>query len=143
MSVAARTKCAAQGRKWEEGGAGGGNPFRQFRAIQVTNVLKYPPPLPIPFSGPVTDSQVPNRPLLDLTTLDVSTETPYNPMTAIPELSSRMTRRKLAGVLADRAPRGLAPDQLEEFRRRVVRGFYNSPAVQAEVARRMLESGDI
>jgi hypothetical protein len=80
---------------------------------------------------------------LDLTTLDVSTETPYTPMTAIPEPSSKLSRRKLTTVLADRAPRGITPDQVEEYRRRVVRGFYNSPAVQTEVARRMLDSGDI
>lgn len=80
---------------------------------------------------------------LDLTTLDVTSETPYTPMTAIPEPSSKLTRRKLTAVLADRAPRGLTPDQIEEFRRRLTRGFYNSPAVQTEVARRMLDSGDL
>lgn len=80
---------------------------------------------------------------LDVSTLNVTTETPYTPLTAIPEPSSRVTRRKLDAVLADRAPRGVSPQQIEEYRRRLVRGYYNSPAVQAEVSRRLLESGDL
>jgi hypothetical protein len=92
---------------------------------------------------PLTNYPVSIRPPLDVSTLNVTTETPYTPLTAIPEPSSRVTRRKLGAVLADRAPRGLTPDQIEEYRRRLVRGLYNSAAVQTEVARRMLESGDL
>jgi hypothetical protein len=84
-----------------------------------------------------------DRSLLDRATLKVTNETPYTPVTAIPEPSTKISRRKLNAHLADRAPRGLSADQMEEFRRRLVRGFYNSPVVQAEVARRLLESGDL
>ncbi len=87
-----------------------------------------------------------DRRTLDLTPIDSRQETPYPPMAAIPEVRTGRSgkpigRRKV--VPADLAPGRLDADQVAEFRRRLDRGFYNSPAVQREVARRLLESGDL
>lgn len=38
---------------------------------------------------------------------------------------------------------GLSDERVREYRRRIEDGSYDSPAVAEEVARRMLESGDI
>ncbi len=46
-------------------------------------------------------------------------------------------------VLADVEEAGLTDEEIAMYRRRVAEGFYNSPEVAAEVARRMLRSRDI
>lgn len=81
--------------------------------------------------------------MFDLNTLNVPRETPFTPLTAIPEPSTRVRTRRPGAVLADQAPRGLSADEIDMYRTRLARGFYRSAAIQAEVARRLLESGDI
>ncbi len=44
---------------------------------------------------------------------------------------------------ADIQEAGLSDEEIAAYRRRVAEGFYNSPGVADEVARRMLRSGDI
>lgn len=55
-----------------------------------------------------------------------------------------MARRRVDGerVLADKSG-PLSPQQVAEYRSRLQRGFYSSPAVVTEVARRIVESGDL
>ncbi len=79
---------------------------------------------------------------LDLSNQPVTSETPFTPMTAVPEPSSKVRQHKSGVAFADRASR-ISPEHIHEFRRRLARGFYNAPAIQAEVARRLLQSGDL
>lgn len=44
---------------------------------------------------------------------------------------------------ADIEEGGLSDEEIDAYRRRVAEGFYNSREMAAEVARRMLRSGDI
>ncbi len=81
---------------------------------------------------------------LDLTDLQLRQETPFPPMIVIPETAPKnkpMGRPK--APLADCGPGRLDADQVAEYRRRLARGFYSSPAVVREVARRILDSGDL
>lgn len=82
---------------------------------------------------------------LGLTTETVMRETPFPPPLAIeiPEGSAPSVAARRGPPLADVAPGGLTADQIAEYQRRLARGFYASPAVVREVARRILESGDI
>lgn len=89
------------------------------------------------FGAPVTL----RRPL-DTSIRPACSETPYTPMTAIPEPSSKVRKRKSGVAFADR-PTTISAEQIDEFRRRLARGYYNAPAVQSEVARRILQSGDL
>jgi hypothetical protein len=45
--------------------------------------------------------------------------------------------------LADLEAAGLTDEEIALYRRRVAEGFYNSPEVADEVARRMMKRGDI
>ena len=45
--------------------------------------------------------------------------------------------------LADLEEAGLSDEEIAVYRQRVTEGFYSSPEVAAEVARRMLKHGDI
>jgi hypothetical protein len=84
-----------------------------------------------------------SRRILDTSTLQVTRETPFIPLTAVPEPSTKVRRRKSGVVYADRAPCGLSEGQIAEFRRRLAKGYYNAPGVQEEVVRRMLQGSDL
>jgi hypothetical protein len=55
-----------------------------------------------------------------------------------------MARRRIhrERVLADKSG-PLSPQQVAEYQSRMQRGFYSSPAVVTEVARRIIASGDL
>lgn len=81
-----------------------------------------------------------------LNQVEVRQETPYSGIPAVSEDAAVRPRKPLgrpAAPLADMSPGRLDPAQVAEFRRRLARGYYNSPIVQLEVARRILESGDL
>lgn len=81
-----------------------------------------------------------------LNPVEARQETPYSGIPVVGEEAMSRPRKPLrrpATPLADMAPGRLDATQVAEFRRRLARGYYNSPKVQLEVARRILESGDV
>ncbi|MGQ0650567.1 MAG: hypothetical protein ACT4P7_23760 [Gemmatimonadaceae bacterium] len=75
-------------------------------------------------------------------------ETPYTPVPAIsePDSSVEGKSRKTSvtpRAFADRAPSGLTERQVAEYQHRLSRGYYSLPAVVREVARRIIDSGDL
>lgn len=75
-----------------------------------------PTPIAAPGAGPAPADQAP----------DVGAEPPLAPDEAGPFVTE-----------------GIAADRLAELRRRVLGGVYDSPAVADEIARRLLQSGDL
>lgn len=88
---------------------------------------------------------VPSRnPDLQSTPAPEPRETPFYGIPTVPEPgAAKGLNRKPRRSFADAAPGGLSEEQVAEYRQRLARGFYASPTVVREVARRLLESGDI
>ena len=78
---------------------------------------------------------------LDIAVPESRSETPYPGISAIPPIL-HPCQPVPARTFADCGPSGLSDQQIAEYRHRLARGFYGSPAVVREVARRILDSGD-
>jgi hypothetical protein len=88
------------------------------------------------------ETPVPHRRRLEIAAPETRIEVPYSGFPIDPSEGENASRKQPAAppALADCATGGLTEAQIHEYRSRLNRGFYASPAVIREVARRILES---
>lgn len=107
--------------------------------------LKSAADVPIQSVEPPSGDPVPQRTRLDTAVPESRIEPPFDSMPiALPERGEGASiNTPTPRAFADCASTGLTEAQIAEYRGRLHRGFYASPAVVREVARRILESRDL